>query len=98
MNFRADLEQIIKEQFDSNDICYEANMDVDQLAARYLEIQNRWIVLSPRNVVFSLEGLNPSVELIDSLREDRCLRDLCRMGFVIVGAITQRPIIVSIEG
>ncbi len=55
MNFRADLEQIIKEQFDSNDICYEANMDVDHLAARYLEILNRWIVPSPRNVVFSEE-------------------------------------------
>ena len=99
MNFRADLEQIIKEQFDSNDICYEANMDVDHLAARYLEIQNRWIVLSPRNVVFSLEGLNPPAVLIDSLREDRCLsRDLCRMGFVIVETITRRPVIVSIEG
>ena len=55
MNFRSDLEQIIKEQFDNNDIRYEANMDVDHLAARYLEILNRWIVPSPRNVVFSEE-------------------------------------------
>lgn len=53
MNFRADLEQIIKEQFDSNDICYEANMDVDHLAARYLEMLTRRVVPAPRRVHFS---------------------------------------------
>ena len=55
MNFRSDLEQIIKEQFDSNDIRYEADMDVGSLAARYFEMLNRLIVPSPRNVVFSEE-------------------------------------------
>lgn len=55
MNFKSALEQIIKEQFDINDISYEANMDVGRLAARYFEMLNRWIVPSPRNVVFSEE-------------------------------------------
>ncbi|MCY4386917.1 MAG: hypothetical protein OXC18_07395 [Desulfurellaceae bacterium] len=55
MNFKSDLEQIIKEQFDINDISYEANMDVGRLAARYFEMLNRLIVPSPRNVVFSEE-------------------------------------------
>ena len=55
MNFKSDLEQIIKEQFDSNNIFYEANMDVGHLAARYFEMLNRLIIPSPRNVVFSEE-------------------------------------------
>ena len=55
MNFKSDLEQIAKEQFDSNDIFYEANMDVGRLAVRYFEMRNRLIVPSPRNVVFSEE-------------------------------------------
>ena len=53
MSFRSDLEQIIKEQFDSNDIRYEADMDVDQLAARYLEMLTRRVVPVPRRVHFS---------------------------------------------
>ena len=45
-----------------------------------------------------LDGLNPSDELIDSLKEDNCLsRDLCRMGFAIVEATTRSPIVVSLE-
>lgn len=53
MNFRVDLEQIIKEQFDSNDIRYEADMDIDQLAAHYLEMLTRRVVPAPRRVHFS---------------------------------------------
>ena len=46
----------------------------------------------------SLESLSPSPELIDALKDDRCLgRDLCHMGFAIVEATTQKPIVVSIE-
>ena len=45
-----------------------------------------------------LDGLNPSDELIDSLKEDKCLsRDLCRMGFAIVEATPRSPIVVSLE-
>ena len=43
-----------------------------------------------------LDGLNPSDELIDSLREDQCLsRDLCQMGFAVVERTTRLPIVVS---
>ena len=43
-----------------------------------------------------LAGLNPSDELIDSLREDQCLsRDLYRMGFAVVERTTRSPIVQS---
>ena len=43
-----------------------------------------------------LDGLNPSDELIDSLREDQCLsRDLCQMGFAVVERTTRLPIVLS---
>ena len=43
-----------------------------------------------------LDGLNPSDELIDSLREDQCLsRDLCQVGFAVVERTTRLPIVVS---
>ena len=43
-----------------------------------------------------LDGLNPSDELIDSLREDQCLsRDLCQMGFAVVERTTRSPIVLS---
>ncbi len=45
-----------------------------------------------------LDGLNPSDELIDSLREDQCLsRDLYQMGFAVVERTTRSPIVVSLE-
>ena len=45
-----------------------------------------------------LDGLDPSNELIDSLKEDQCLsRDLCQMGFAVVEATTRAPIVVSLE-
>ena len=45
-----------------------------------------------------LDGLNPSDELIDSLREDQCLsRDLFQMGFAVVERTTRSPIVVSLE-
>ena len=45
-----------------------------------------------------LDNLNPSAELIDSLREDQCLsKDLSQMGFAIVEATTRLPVVVSIE-
>lgn len=45
-----------------------------------------------------LDSLNPSAELIDSLREDQCLsKNLCKMGFAIVEATTRLPVVVLIE-
>lgn len=45
-----------------------------------------------------LDSLNPSAEVVSSLREKRCLsRDLCRIGFVVVEAPTRLPIVVSLE-
>ena len=44
------------------------------------------------------DGLNPSEELIDSLRSERCLsRDICGMGFAVVERTTRLPIVVSLE-
>ena len=44
-----------------------------------------------------LDSLNPSAELIESLREDHCLsRDLCRMGFAIVESKRRLAIVVSV--
>ena len=45
-----------------------------------------------------LDNLNPSTELINSLRKNQCLsKDLSQMGFTIVEASTRLPIAVSIE-
>lgn len=44
-----------------------------------------------------LDSLDPSAELVESLREDHHLsRDLCRMGFAIVEATRRLPIVVSL--
>ena len=53
--FQADLAVIIKQQFDKAGICYDNDMDVRGLAARYLEMLNRRIVPTPRRVHFSEE-------------------------------------------
>ena len=43
-----------------------------------------------------LDGLNPSDNLIDSLRAEQCLsRDLCEMGLAVVERCTRSPIVVS---
>ena len=43
-----------------------------------------------------LDRLNPSDNLIDSLRAEQCLsRDLCEMGFAVVERCTRSPIVVS---
>ena len=55
MSFKSDLEHIIKRQFDEHGICYEDNLDVRCLSARYLEMLNRRIVPIPREVLFSEE-------------------------------------------
>lgn len=45
-----------------------------------------------------LDNLNPSAELINSLGKDHCLsKNLCQMGFLIVEAVTQLPVVVSVE-
>ena len=45
-----------------------------------------------------LDSLNPSTELLEALRAERCLsKDLCGMGFVIVEATTRAPVVVSVE-
>ncbi len=55
MDFESDLEHIIKRQFDEHGICYEDNVDVRCVSARYLEMLNRRIVPIPREVLFSEE-------------------------------------------
>ena len=55
MDFESDLEHIIKRQFNEHGICYEDNLDVRSLSARYLEMLNRRIVPIPREVLFSEE-------------------------------------------
>lgn len=55
MNFESDLAHIIKQQFDKHNIFYEDNLDVRNLAARYLEMLNRRITPFPRSVHFSEE-------------------------------------------
>ena len=45
-----------------------------------------------------LESLNPSAELLDALNDSRCMsRKLSAMGFVVVEATTNTPIVVSLE-
>ena len=45
-----------------------------------------------------LDDLNPSDELIDSLRKEKCLsRDLCRMGFAVAEKTTRVPIVVLLK-
>ena len=53
MNFRSDLADIIKRHLDEHDICYEKNLDVSSLAARYFEMCNRMVARIPRTVHFS---------------------------------------------
>ncbi len=45
-----------------------------------------------------LDSLDPRPELIEALEEEWCLsRDLSRMGFAVVEATTQSPIVVTIK-
>ena len=45
-----------------------------------------------------LDGLKPSDELMDSLREEQSMsRDLCQMGFAVLERNTRSPIVVSLE-
>ena len=55
MNFQNDLVNIIKNEFDREDVCYDANEDACVLATRYLEMLNRRIVPIPREVYLSDE-------------------------------------------
>ncbi|MXZ60764.1 MAG: hypothetical protein F4228_01645 [Acidobacteria bacterium] len=53
MDFTADLDRIVREQFDKNGISYDTSMQVSDLAASYLEMLNRRIDPRPRRVHFS---------------------------------------------
>ncbi len=53
MNFKRDLKRIIRSQFDHHGIKYEESLDIGRLATSYLEMVNRRIHPSPRNVLFS---------------------------------------------
>ena len=55
MNFEADLERIVKSQFDMHGIVYDDTMDIRDLATCFLEMTNRRISRCRRNVVFSDE-------------------------------------------
>ncbi|WP_420449042.1 hypothetical protein [Candidatus Palauibacter sp.] len=45
-----------------------------------------------------MDDLSPSAELLEALKEDRCLsKDLCGMGFVVVEATTGAPVVVVVE-
>ena len=49
-------------------------------------------------LLLPLESLNPSAELLDALNDSRCMsRKLSAMGFVVVEATTNTPIVVSLE-
>ena len=55
MNFKSDLEKIIRMQFKGNDICYEDSSDFRSLVASYFELLNRMVDPVPRTVHFSDE-------------------------------------------
>ena len=58
MDLTADLDRIIREQFDKSGISYDTRMQVDDLAASYFEMLNRRIDPKPRRVRFSKELLD----------------------------------------
>ncbi len=82
-------------EVDQHQLCFDSKLEElrSGLEAKGIEIAARMefeLVL--------LDGLNPSDEVIGSLREDKCLsRDLCQMGFAVVERSTQLPIVVSLE-
>ncbi len=53
MDFKADLVNIIKQQFDEHSICYKRDRDAIYFASRYYEMLTRRIVPAPRRVHFS---------------------------------------------
>ena len=53
MNFKRDLERIMKSQFDRLGIIYEDGLDIGRLATSYLEMVNRRIYPIPRKVLLS---------------------------------------------
>jgi len=55
MDFTADLDRIIREQFDRTGISYDTSMQTGDLAASYLEMLNRRIDPRPRSVHLSKE-------------------------------------------
>lgn len=55
MNFKSDLEKIIRMQFKENDVCYEDSSDLRSLVASYFELLNRTVDPVPRTVHFSDE-------------------------------------------
>ena len=55
IDFKSDLEGIIKKQFAEAGVQYDKTMDIRELTVRYLENLNRRIVSTPRQVLFSEE-------------------------------------------
>ena len=53
MTLRSDLSRLIKGQFDDNGISYDRSMPLDRLAARYFEMNQRWIQPARRRVHIS---------------------------------------------
>ena len=87
MNLEADLERIIRQQFDLHEIHYERELDVTSLAARYLEMSNRRVTPTPR-MVHSSEEMNDSLGKL--LEEANPLRlELAKEAHETVFAIEQ---------
>ncbi|MDE3262506.1 MAG: hypothetical protein OYL41_11055 [Acidobacteriota bacterium] len=55
MDLTADLDRIIREQFDKSGVSYDQSLQVGDLAAIYFEMLNRRIYPRPRRVHFSKE-------------------------------------------
>lgn len=53
MALRSDLSRLIEGQFDDSGIKYDRSMPLDRLAARFFEMNQRWIQPVPRRVHFS---------------------------------------------
>ena len=55
MDLTADLDRIIRDQFDKSGVSYDKSMQVRDLAASFLEVLNRRVNPRPRRVHFSKE-------------------------------------------
>ncbi len=53
MDFRSDLSRLIEARFDKNGIKYDRSMPLGRLAARFFEMNQRWIQPVPRRVHIS---------------------------------------------
>ena len=75
MDLRSDLSRLIKGQIDKNDIECDPSMTLDRLAARYFEMNQRWIQPVPRRVHISDRTHASLGELARRAKEDPAAQD-----------------------